>query len=83
VLTRFVSGALFVEQYMTHARHIEVQLMGDATGEVVHFFERDCSVQMNNQKVVEIAPARGIHPLLRQRLTNAAVRLAKSVKVRS
>ena len=60
-------------------RHIEVQVMGDAYGNVVHLFERDCSVQRRHQKVVEIAPAPLIDPAVRETLTNDAVRLCKSI----
>ena len=80
--TAFGNGDLFVEQFLEKARHIEVQVMGDGSGtegSVVHLYERDCSVQLNNQKVVELAPARGIHPALRERLTSSAVQLANAV----
>jgi pyruvate carboxylase subunit A len=53
----FGDGALFLEKLVVRPRHIEVQVLGDAHGNVVHLFERDCSVQLRNQKVVEIAPA--------------------------
>jgi pyruvate carboxylase len=53
----FGNGAMFIEKFIERPRHIEVQLMGDKAGNVVHFYERDCSVQRRHQKVVEIAPA--------------------------
>jgi pyruvate carboxylase len=53
----FGNGAMFIEKFIERPRHIEVQLMGDKANNVVHFYERDCSVQRRHQKVVEIAPA--------------------------
>ena len=53
----FGNGAMFIEKFIERPRHIEVQLLGDRAGNVVHLFERDCSVQRRHQKVVEIAPA--------------------------
>jgi pyruvate carboxylase len=53
----FGNGAMFIEKFVERPRHIEVQLLGDKAGNVVHLFERDCSVQRRHQKVVEMAPA--------------------------
>lgn len=53
----FGNGAMFIEKFVERPRHIEVQLLGDKAGNVVHLYERDCSVQRRHQKVVEIAPA--------------------------
>ncbi|XP_015913705.1 pyruvate carboxylase, mitochondrial [Parasteatoda tepidariorum] len=75
----FGNGAVFIEKFIEKPRHIEVQLLGDNYGNVVHLFERDCSVQRRHQKVVEIAPAPNFHPSIRKKITNDAVRLAKSV----
>jgi pyruvate carboxylase len=75
----FGDRTVFVEQAVVKPRHIEVQILGDATGEVVHLFERDCSVQRRHQKVVEIAPAPHLDPDLRDRLCTDAVRFAKSI----
>jgi pyruvate carboxylase len=72
-------GRLFVERLVTQSRHIEVQILGDHHGNVVHLFERDCSVQRRHQKVIEVAPATNLDPKLRERMTSDAVRLAKSV----
>jgi acetyl/propionyl-CoA carboxylase alpha subunit/acetyl-CoA carboxylase carboxyltransferase component len=74
----FGDGALFVEKLVERPRHIEVQILADTAGTVVHLFERDCSVQLRNQKVVEIAPAYGLDPALRQRIQGDAVALAKA-----
>lgn len=75
----FGNGAMFIEKFIERPRHIEVQLLGDKAGNVVHLFERDCSVQRRHQKVVEIAPAPRLAKEVRDRMTNDAVRLAKHV----
>ena len=74
----FGSGALYIEELIRPARHVEIQLVGDRTGEVLHLFERECSLQRRHQKLVEIAPAPGLDPALRDMLTEAAVRLGKA-----
>ena len=74
----FGDPSLYVERWIPRARHIEVQVAGDADGAVTHFGERDCSVQRRHQKIIEIAPAPALHPDLRDRITAAAVRLAKA-----
>lgn len=81
-LAAFGRGELYVEQLVRRARHIEVQLLGDGTGAVSHAWERDCTVQRNHQKLVEIAPAPGLDPALRQHLLDAAVTMAQAVKLR-
>jgi len=73
----FGDGSLFLERLLTRPRHIEVQVLADAAGNVVHLFERDCSVQQRHQKVLEIAPAPNLDPALRQRLLDDAVRLVR------
>ncbi|XP_072279171.1 pyruvate carboxylase, mitochondrial isoform X2 [Pyxicephalus adspersus] len=78
-LSAFGNGALFVEKFIEKPRHIEVQIIGDKYGNVVHLYERDCSIQRRHQKVVEIAPAAQLDPQLRDRLTHDSVKLAKQV----
>ena len=74
----FGSESLFVEEYLTKQRHIEVQILGDGTGSVTHFSERECSVQRRHQKIIEMAPSPGLKPEYRNKIINAAVKLAKS-----
>ena len=76
----FGNGDVYVEQLMPRARHIEVQIIGDRAGNVSHLWERECSIQRRNQKIVEIAPSPGLAPAMRDRLTAAAVRMAKTVR---
>uniref|UniRef100_A0A9J8AZC8 Pyruvate carboxylase n=1 Tax=Cyprinus carpio carpio TaxID=630221 RepID=A0A9J8AZC8_CYPCA len=78
-LTAFGNGALFVEKFIEKPRHIEVQILGDKYGNVIHLYERDCSIQRRHQKVVEIAPAAHLDPHLRDRLTADSVNLARQV----
>ena len=75
----FGAAALFVERYLTEPRHIEVQVFGDAQGQVVHLHERECSIQRRHQKLVEESPAARLSPRLKERLTAAAVTGARSV----
>ena len=79
----FGNSDVYVEQLMPRARHIEVQIIGDGTGAVSHLWERECSIQRRNQKIVEIAPSPTLEPRVRDRLTAAAVRLAKEVRYNS
>ncbi|CAG9788130.1 unnamed protein product [Diatraea saccharalis] len=78
-LGAFGNGSMFIERFIERPRHIEVQLLGDKAGNVVHLYERDCSVQRRHQKVVEIAPAPQLEPEIRQKMTDCAVHLAKHV----
>ncbi|XP_050550163.1 pyruvate carboxylase, mitochondrial isoform X2 [Spodoptera frugiperda] len=78
-LGAFGNGSMFIERFIERPRHIEVQLLGDKAGNVVHLYERDCSVQRRHQKVVEIAPAPGLDPETRNKMTDCAVHLARSV----
>jgi acetyl-CoA carboxylase biotin carboxylase subunit len=81
--TAFGDGTLYVERLVDRPHHVEVQVMGDASGSVVHLFERECSVQRRHQKVVEESPSPSITPGLRQRITEAAVRAARAVAYRN
>ncbi|KPF77915.1 methylcrotonoyl-CoA carboxylase [Brevundimonas sp. AAP58] len=75
----FGDDRVLIEKYILSPRHIEVQVFGDAHGEVVHLFERDCSLQRRHQKVIEEAPAPGMDEATRQAVTAAAVRAARAV----
>ena len=75
----FGNSAVFLETYIPRAKHIEVQVLGDKHGNVLHLHERDCSVQRRHQKVVEIAPSVGLDDHVRQELCLAAARLAKEI----
>ncbi|HEX3726355.1 MAG TPA: pyruvate carboxylase [Pirellulales bacterium] len=76
----FGSTDVFLEKYITRPRHIEVQLMGDKHGHLVHLYERDCSVQRRYQKVVEIAPAINLDASLREAICQSALRVGEAVK---
>ncbi|WP_125256790.1 acetyl/propionyl/methylcrotonyl-CoA carboxylase subunit alpha [Brevundimonas fluminis] len=78
----FGDPRVLIESYITRPRHIEVQVFGDGKGEVVHLFERDCSLQRRHQKVIEEAPAPGMDAATRDAVTAAAVRAAKAVDYR-
>lgn len=79
----FGNGTVFVERFLDKPKHIEVQLLGDNFGNVVHLYERDCSVQRRHQKVVEIAPAKDLPVQTRDAILADAVRLAQSVSYRN
>ena len=73
----FGNGAVFLERFIRRPRHIEVQILGDRHGNILHLYERDCSVQRRHQKVVEVAPAVSLRRDLRDAITGAAVALAR------
>lgn len=79
----FGNGTVFVERFLDKPKHIEVQLLGDNHGNVVHLYERDCSVQRRHQKVVELAPAKDLPIETRDAILADAVKLAKSVNYRN
>jgi len=74
----FGNDAVFLERYVRRARHVEVQILGDSSGNILHLYERDCSVQRRHQKVVEVAPAVGLDDDIRKALAGAAVKLAQA-----
>ena len=82
-LTAFGDGRCFVEKFVEEPRHIEVQCLGDGTGNVTHLWDRDCSVQRRHQKVIELAPAEGLPPDTRKAILADACRLLSSAKYRN
>lgn len=78
-LTAFGDGSMFIEKLVERPRHIEVQILADKTGNTIHLYDRDCSVQRRHQKVVEIAPASGIDPELREKMFQSAIKLCKHI----
>ena len=82
-LASFGNGDLYVEEFIERARHVEVQILGDAEGAVAHLGERECSVQRHFQKIVEVAPAPGLADDLRERIIDAAVHFAGRVGYRN
>ena len=79
-LNAFGDDSVFIERFVKNAKHIEVQIIGDQHGNVIHLHERDCSVQRRHQKVIEIAPSINIPDNIRKELCNAAVKIAQSIK---
>jgi pyruvate carboxylase len=79
----FGDPTVFIEQAVVDPRHIEVQILADAQGNVIHLFERDCSVQRRHQKVVEIAPAPNLDPEIRERMCADAVKFANAIGYRN
>lgn len=74
----FGDGSVFIEKYISSPRHIEIQVMADTHGNILHFFERECSIQRRHQKVVEEAPSAVLTPELRDRMGRAAIDVARS-----
>jgi pyruvate carboxylase len=77
--TAFGSDEVFLERFVQRARHLEVQLLGDRHGNLVHLYERDCSVQRRHQKVVELAPAPNLSTEMRDAICDAALRIGRAV----
>lgn len=75
----FGNGAMFIEKFIEKPRHIELQILGDKAGNIVHLYERDCSVQRRHQKLVEVAPAPNLDQRVREAMAADAVKLCKSV----
>lgn len=82
-LASFGDGSVFIERFVDRPRHIEVQIIGDGTGNVVHLWERDCSVQRRHQKVIEMAPAWTLPDELRRDLHNYAIQLTSAAKYKN
>jgi acetyl/propionyl-CoA carboxylase alpha subunit len=78
----FANDKLLVEKYLPKTRHIEVQVVGDGKGDAIHLFERECSVQRQYQKLIEEAPANSISKKLKEKLYNAALKIARSINYR-
>ncbi len=76
----FGDGSVFIEKFVTSPRHIEIQIIGDQHGNVVHLFERECSIQRRHQKVIEEAPSSVLTPEKREKMGQAAIDVAKSCK---
>lgn len=74
----FGDGSVFIEKYVSSPRHIEIQILADSHGNIVHLFERECSVQRRHQKVVEEAPSSVLTPKIRKKMGEAAVKVAKA-----
>jgi len=79
----FGNPAVFLERYLANPKHIEVQVLGDNFGNLVHFYERDCSIQRRHQKVVEFAPSLSLSKKTREDLCDAALKIAGQVKYRN
>ena len=75
----FGAGECYVEKYIENPQHIEVQILGDKHGNVVHLFERDCSVQRRHQKVIEVAPCVSLSEEMRSNICNAAASFMKEI----
>ena len=77
-ISSFGDGAVFIEKYITSPKHIEIQVLGDQHGNIIHLFERECSIQRRHQKVIEEAPSISITPAIREEMGRCAVDVARS-----
>ena len=77
-ISSFGDGAVFIEKYITSPKHIEIQILGDQHGNIVHLFERECSIQRRHQKVIEEAPSISITPAIREEMGRCAIDVARS-----
>ncbi|HWS76579.1 MAG TPA: biotin carboxylase N-terminal domain-containing protein, partial [Quisquiliibacterium sp.] len=75
----FGDGTVFLERWLTRSRHVEIQILGDRHGNLVHLFERECSIQRRHQKIIEEAPSPAVSPALRERMTRAALDAARAI----
>ena len=82
-LSGFGDDRIFIERYVEKSRHIEIQILGDEHGNVVHLGERECSIQRRHQKIIEESPSPRIDPFLREEMGQAAIKLAKKIKYSS
>ena len=78
-LAAFGDGTLIIERYVSSPRHVEIQILGDAHGNLVHLFERECSIQRRHQKIIEESPSPALTPELRAKMGEAAVRVGKAI----
>lgn len=79
-VSAFGNGMVFIERYLASPRHIEVQIVGDQHGNMIHLFERDCSIQRRHQKVVEMAPASNLSEHVRSEILSDAIKVCKHVE---
>ena len=82
-LNGFNDERIFIERYVEKSRHIEIQILGDSNGNVVHLGERECSIQRRHQKIIEESPSPRVYEEIRNKMGNAAVKLAKQIKYES
>jgi len=82
-LSGFGDDRIFIERYVEKSRHIEIQILGDEHGNIVHLGERECSIQRRHQKIIEESPSPKVDPFLRQQIGEAAIKLAKKIKYSS
>ena len=82
-LGAFGNGEVYLEKYVVNPKHIEWQVIGDSHGNIVHLYERDCSIQRNHQKIIEEAPCRALRPEVREKMASDVIKAAKAVKYKN